>query len=72
MKTYQMVVLPGDGIGQEIVDAMFEVLETLKRLFDKFRLGYDSRKAGAQTYVETREIKTMARRGPPRTNSLVR
>jgi len=55
LKIYHIVLLPGDGIGPEIVDAMVEVLDTLQRLLGNFRLDYESRDAGARTYLETGE-----------------
>ena len=46
-KTYRIVVLPGDGIGPEIVDAALEVLETVQEIAGGFSLAYEFHKAGA-------------------------
>ncbi len=53
MKTYQIVVLPGDGIGPEIVEAALEVLEKVQELSGKFHLDYQFHKAGAAYYRES-------------------
>ena len=55
MKTYQIVVLPGDGIGPEIVEGALEVLEELQRLTGVFHLEYTLRQAGAACFQETGE-----------------
>ena len=52
-KSYWIVILPGDGIGPEIVDATLEVLETLQDLCGGFALIYEFHQAGAQCYRET-------------------
>lgn len=49
-KSYWIVVLPGDGIGPEIVDATLEVLETIQELSGQFSLIYEFHQAGAQCY----------------------
>ncbi len=41
MKRYKIVVLPGDGIGPEIVDATVRVLSTVQRLSGRFHLEYE-------------------------------
>jgi isocitrate/isopropylmalate dehydrogenase len=38
MKKYKIVVLPGDGIGPEIVDAAVQVLDRLQTLSGRFSL----------------------------------
>ncbi|MEW6672986.1 MAG: isocitrate/isopropylmalate family dehydrogenase [Thermodesulfobacteriota bacterium] len=53
MKTYRIVILPGDGIGPEIVDGTLEVLDVMQRQFTGFRLDYDFHQAGARNYMET-------------------
>lgn len=52
-KSYWIVILPGDGIGREIVDAALEVLETVQQLSKRFSLIYEFHQAGAQCYRET-------------------
>ncbi len=52
MKSYRIVVLPGDGIGPEIVDAALAVLDKIQELAGDFRLAYDFRQAGAAYYLE--------------------
>ncbi|MCX5909480.1 MAG: isocitrate/isopropylmalate family dehydrogenase [Deltaproteobacteria bacterium] len=41
MKTYRIVVLPGDGIGPEIVEAAIAVLDKVQALAGDFGLSYD-------------------------------
>jgi 3-isopropylmalate dehydrogenase len=52
MKTYRIVVIPGDGIGPEIVDAALAVLEKIQELAGDFQLSCDFRQAGAGYFVE--------------------
>lgn len=52
-KSYWIVILPGDGIGPEIVDATLEVLETLQNLSRRFALIYEFHQAGAGCYRKT-------------------
>jgi 3-isopropylmalate dehydrogenase len=52
-KSYWIVVLRGDGIGPEIVDAALEVLETVQELSGRFSLIYEFHSAGAGCYQET-------------------
>ncbi len=42
MNRYKIVVLPGDGIGPEIVDASVRVLDMVQRLSGRFHLEYES------------------------------
>ncbi len=51
--SYLVVILPGDGIGPEIVDATLDVLETVQTLSGRFALIYELHKAGAACYRET-------------------
>jgi 3-isopropylmalate dehydrogenase len=51
--SYLVVILPGDGIGPEIVDATLEILETVQALSGRFALIYELHKAGAGCYRET-------------------
>ena len=46
-KSYWVTILPGDGIGPEIVDATLEILETVQALSGRFALIYELHKAGA-------------------------
>jgi 3-isopropylmalate dehydrogenase len=52
-KSYWVLILPGDGIGREIIDATLEVLETVQHLSKCFSLIYEFHQAGAQCYRET-------------------
>jgi 3-isopropylmalate dehydrogenase len=52
MKSYRIVVIPGDGIGPEIVDAALAVLDKLQELAGDLLLSYDFRQAGAAYYRE--------------------
>lgn len=52
---YWILILPGDGIGPEIVDATLEVLETVQDLSGRFSLIYEIHQAGAGCYKETGE-----------------
>jgi 3-isopropylmalate dehydrogenase len=49
---YHIVVLPGDGIGVEVIDATLAVLEPLRSRHG-FKLAYDRRPGGAQWYRDT-------------------
>jgi 3-isopropylmalate dehydrogenase len=55
MKTYKIVILPGDGIGPEIMDSTLEVLEKVRTLSGHYRLDLDFHKAGAAFYLESGE-----------------
>ena len=55
MNTYQIVVLPGEGIGPEIVDGALQVLETLQKKLGHFHLDYKFYEAGAACYQNTGE-----------------
>jgi 3-isopropylmalate dehydrogenase len=50
MKTYKIVVIPGDGIGPELVDATLEVLEKVQEMAGDFHLSYEFHEAGANYY----------------------
>mgnify|MGYP001813228718 FL=1 len=52
-KNYRIVILPGDGVGPEIVDAALEVLEMVQDISRRFTLGYEFHQAGAGCYQET-------------------
>lgn len=53
MYEYQLVVIPGDGIGPEIVHSAVTVLEAVQQLDGRFRFALDERQAGAGEYRET-------------------
>lgn len=53
MKTYTVVVLKGDGIGPEIIDATLRVLEAVRKREDRFQLNYQFYPAGAECYRHT-------------------
>ena len=53
MKTYNIVVLKGDGIGPEIVDAALQVLQTVEKREGKFRLALQFHEAGADYFRRT-------------------
>jgi len=53
MKYYKVVVLPGDGIGPEIVSAALTVLGKAQQLSGDFRLDFAFHPAGAGCYRET-------------------
>jgi 3-isopropylmalate dehydrogenase len=53
MKTYTTVVLKGDGIGPEIIDATIQVLEAVERSAGDFHLDFRFHSAGAEYYRQT-------------------
>ena len=53
MKTYTIVVLKGDGIGPEVIDAALQVLEAVERNEGSFRLDFHFYPAGAEYYRQT-------------------
>ncbi|MCG6875685.1 MAG: isocitrate/isopropylmalate dehydrogenase family protein [Betaproteobacteria bacterium] len=52
-KTFQIAVLPGDGIGIEVMEAAIEVLDRLVARMGGFQLAYEHHRAGAELYRET-------------------
>ena len=54
-REYRIVVLPGDGIGPEIVEAALEVLDALQEVSGDFRLSYSFHQGGAGHYLATGE-----------------
>lgn len=52
-RTFQIVVLPGDGIGIEVTQAALEVLDRLVARMGGFKLAYEHHRAGAELYRET-------------------
>jgi isocitrate/isopropylmalate dehydrogenase len=53
MKTYHIVVLKGDGIGPEIIDATLQVLEAAAKSAGTFCLDFHFHPAGAEHYRQT-------------------
>ena len=53
MKNYTIVVLKGDGIGPEIIDATLHVLEAVQKREDRFTLNLQFHPAGAECYRQT-------------------
>ncbi len=52
MRSYRIAVIPGDGIGQEVMPAGVQVLETAARQDGGFRLQWASFPWGCQYYLE--------------------
>ena len=52
-KRYRIVILPGDGIGPEIMDATLEVLDMVQEFSGRFTLNCEFHEAGAGCYQET-------------------
>ena len=50
---FRVSVLPGDGIGAEVIDPTVEILKKLEAEIGGFALTYGSEKAGAAHYAET-------------------
>lgn len=53
MKNYHIVVLKGDGIGPEIIDATLRVLDAVEKRGDRFHLNFQFYPAGAECYRQT-------------------
>ena len=53
MNTYNIVVLKGDGIGPEIIDAALQVLEAVEKRSGNFQLALQFHDAGAAYYRQT-------------------
>ncbi|MEW6266180.1 MAG: isocitrate/isopropylmalate dehydrogenase family protein [Thermodesulfobacteriota bacterium] len=53
MRQYQIVVLPGDGIGPEITAAAIEILQEVQKISGGFELIFDYHEAGAGYYLKT-------------------
>jgi len=51
--SFRIAVLPGDGIGQEVMKPCIDVLEAAVRRTGNFKLHYEWLEAGADTYVAT-------------------
>jgi len=50
MKNYNIIMIPGDGIGPELLDAAVQVLDKVQELAGDFRLSYSFHDAGAGYY----------------------
>lgn len=55
MKTYDIALIPGDGIGPEIIDEGVKVLEKVSEL-EGFELKWEKYPLGADHYLETGEL----------------
>ena len=55
MQTYKVVVIKGDGIGPELVDATMQVLDAVQSALGTFRLGIEYRDGGAELYRRSGE-----------------
>ncbi|NOT57210.1 MAG: isocitrate/isopropylmalate dehydrogenase family protein [Deltaproteobacteria bacterium] len=53
MKNYTIVVLKGDGIGPEIIDATLRVLDAVRKQSGRFQLDCQFYPAGAECYRQT-------------------
>ena len=53
--TFSIAVLPGDGIGGEVIDAGIAVLDAVTRRVGGFRLAYQHLEAGAGNFQRTGE-----------------
>jgi isocitrate/isopropylmalate dehydrogenase len=53
-RTHRIVVIRGDGIGPELIDASLEVLEAAQHRLEDFRLDYDFQEAGAGLFQRER------------------
>lgn len=56
MRSHNVVLIRGDGIGPEILDATTTALGTLQDIRKDFRLSYDYREAGANYYRRTNTV----------------
>ena len=54
--SYNISVLPGDGIGPELTEEVVKVLNTAQQIFSGFSLNYSFLEAGAGLYLRTGEI----------------
>ncbi len=52
-RTFNVAVMPGDGIGQEIMPVCLEILDAVKSRVGGFELSYIPAPAGAQVYLDT-------------------
>lgn len=54
-KVLDIAILPGDGVGHELLDATLQILAELERNMDDVQLNYTHIRAGAAFYQETGE-----------------
>ena len=52
-RTFRIAVLPGDGIGVEVMEAAIEVLDRLVTRVGGFKLAFEHHRAGAELYRAT-------------------
>lgn len=52
MHNYNVVLIPGDGIGPEITKSAIEVLNTVEEYFGTYHLIFNEHKAGAELYKQ--------------------
>jgi len=50
---FNIAVLPGDGIGREIMAACLEVMKKIEMKIGGFSLSFEHLPAGAEYYLET-------------------
>jgi 3-isopropylmalate dehydrogenase len=53
MREFRIAVLPGDGIGREVMAPCLSLLETVVARIGGFRLNLESYEAGAEVYRNT-------------------
>ena len=53
MATKRIAVIPGDGVGREVIPAGVRTLEAVARLEPDLRLEWDSSRGGASTTSNT-------------------
>ena len=51
--TFQIAVIPGDGIGTEVTEATLAVLDAVQRRINGYHLTYTKLMAGAAYYSDT-------------------
>lgn len=54
--TYNIAVLPGDGIGPELTEEVIKTLNVAQQIFNDFSLNFNYYEAGAGLYLRTGEI----------------
>ncbi|MCH5375132.1 MAG: isocitrate/isopropylmalate family dehydrogenase, partial [Planctomycetes bacterium] len=53
MGSYRVVLLPGDGIGPEVMDATVKVMDHVVQKLPKLHVQFSSHEAGANLYRQT-------------------
>ncbi len=53
MRNYRIVVIPGDNIGPELIEAALDVLETVQKTEGDFKVAFETHQAGAAYYAKT-------------------